>query len=241
MHTNNSTLFQNLAWQTLSEYSIAILPDNAQDDMFNSSSDNLDILIISHLKSSLKTTSFSFYQKKLHHWNRQISHTHSKRPPRMSVQQLLWYLLTPYLLHKLLQLRILQKTQKNFLIILNQQTGIYKCNPPLISQSHSPSIGEGTNNYLQELRSVQVLSDNTDYLIIWHLSSPVGAVLMQLHCILINLNRNSWEDFWAKFVVLSKKRTKNQGMTVALIPYCWHNTWEMSRKLQKSKQQTVVS
>ena len=104
-----------------------------------------------------KTQTVAFYQKKkMHHqWNRQISVTCSKMPPRWSVHQTLWYLLTPYLLfHHLLQLWRLQKAQKRTLITLNQQTKEMNQAEHSSIQLHDPSKGTVTKYYLQELKSV---------------------------------------------------------------------------------------
>jgi len=67
--------------------------------------------------------------------NRQLTVTHLKKPPRVSVHQPLWYLLTIcLLLHQLnqtLQLSTLQKTQRRTLTAQNQQMKeISKWNTP---------------------------------------------------------------------------------------------------------------
>lgn len=46
-----------------------------------------------------------------------------------------------------------------------------------------PSIGAVTKNNLQDLRSVQVLSDNLHCVIIQHLPTPIRVRLMELCCI----------------------------------------------------------
>ena len=67
---------------------------------------------------------------------------------------------------QLLQLLRLQIIQKRTLLTLNQQIkGIHKQNALLIGHT-GPCTGAGTKNYLLELRSLQVLSDNLKYLII---------------------------------------------------------------------------
>jgi hypothetical protein len=46
----------------------------------------------------------------------------------------------------------------------------------------SQSIGAITKNYLQELRSGKILFDKLEYFIIWHLSGPAGAELIEFYC-----------------------------------------------------------
>ena len=96
-----------------------------------------------------------FTRKMCHQWKRHISGTCLKRPPRASVDQLLWYLQTPWLLiHQLIQLWRLQKTQNRTLITLNQQKK--EMNQVQSSSNHlyNPSVGAVTKHYLQEHRSV---------------------------------------------------------------------------------------
>ena len=74
-------------------------------------SSNLDILIIRLFRRVVpRMEVWIFTRKRLHQGNRQISGTCSKRPPGVSVYQLLWCLLTHFLLlHQLLQLWRLKK------------------------------------------------------------------------------------------------------------------------------------
>jgi hypothetical protein len=50
-------------------------------------------------------------------------------------------------------------------------------------KSCSPSTGTVTNNYVDKLRSVKVLSSNLECSIIWHLSHPVQVTLTEFSCI----------------------------------------------------------
>lgn len=55
---------------------------------------------------------------------------------------------------------------------LNQQEEeMHKWNTP--DQLYSPSTGAETKNYVQELRSLQVLADKLEYSVIQDLSGPV--------------------------------------------------------------------
>lgn len=85
---------------------------------------------------------------------------------------LLWYLLTHcHLLHQLVQLERLQKTQKRTLMTLNQKmTEVSKSNIPLISYTVQV-----------QHRSAMVPSDNLKCLIIWHLTGPKCARLMEFY------------------------------------------------------------
>jgi hypothetical protein len=66
-----------------------------QQNSFNLTFDNLEILIIQHLrKSSCKTGSFTSYQKKASSMKQADIGTCSEKPPTMYVLQLLWDLPT---------------------------------------------------------------------------------------------------------------------------------------------------
>ena len=81
-----------------------------------------------------KAGSYAYYQKEASSMKQVYLRDMLKQPPRVSVHQLLWYLLTSrLLLHQLLQLLSHQKTQRNTLMTLNQKLQeIYKWNFPLI-------------------------------------------------------------------------------------------------------------
>jgi hypothetical protein len=48
----------------------------------------------------------------------------------------------------------------------------------------SPSIGEVTENYMQEIRSVSLVFDNLEYFTIWCLSISVSVELKKSYCML---------------------------------------------------------
>lgn len=101
-------------------------------------------------------------RKKLHQWNSPISGTCSERPPRVYVHQPFWHLLTLVSYSNSFSYR-LQKTQK---MTLNQQMKKY-------SNGISCTAQLGVKKKLpHELRSVQVNSDNLEYLIIRYLFGP---------------------------------------------------------------------
>lgn len=96
--------------------------------------------------------------------------------PAVSVGQMLCYLLyllTPCILHKLLQL---QQTLQNIQEDPDEPTPADKGDIQMEYSSdelHSPSKRAVTVNYLQELRSGHVPSGNPEYSVIWHLPSPM--------------------------------------------------------------------
>ena len=124
-----------------------------QQNSFNPISDNPESLIIWHLRRVVpRLEVLLFTSKHRHHWTRQISGTCSKTPPRVSL--LVWYFLTRcFLLHQLLHLWKLQKTQERIWWPWTSgwrsfSNGILLC---LVLQ---PIIGAVMKNYLEECKSL---------------------------------------------------------------------------------------
>ena len=140
-------------------------------------------LLIQHLRRVLPTL---FTTKKLHQWNRQISGKCSKRPARRPVHQPLSYPLTPYLLlHQLIQLGRLQKTDKRTLMTLNrmqmQYFSDYLC---------SPSIGAVTKKI-----TFKKLGQHKYHPKIQHLSSPILVGLTDFSVVLFPKLNTSYRSF----------------------------------------------
>jgi hypothetical protein len=69
-----------------------------------------------------KTKSSAVYQRKASSMKQADLRNMFRKASRVSAHQTMWYLLTPcLLLHQILQLRRLHKTQKRTLMTLNQQ------------------------------------------------------------------------------------------------------------------------
>ena len=66
-----------------------------QQNSFNLTSDNPEMLIIQHLRRVVPKPEVLLYtRRKLYQWTKQTWWKCSKRPPRMSGHQLLWHLMT---------------------------------------------------------------------------------------------------------------------------------------------------
>jgi hypothetical protein len=76
----------------------------------------------------------------------------------------------------------IRETQRTSLMTVKQQVKkVSKWNIPLISRA-AQITGTVTNNYVDKLRSVNVLSGNLEYLTIRHLSHPVQGILTEFSC-----------------------------------------------------------
>ena len=119
---------------------------HVQQNSFNLTSGNSEILIIGHLRRVVpRLEILLFTSKKLHHWNRQTSGTCLKKGLQECLYQLLWYKLTAFVLfHQNFQLWRHQKTQKRTVMILHQQMKFSEWNT---DQLYSPNVGDVTKNY----------------------------------------------------------------------------------------------
>ena len=87
-----SCLFSHVSSEIVKVW-LTVSQKQMQQNLFNWISNTLEIPIIRYLRRAVpKTEVLAFYQKKkLHQWNRKTSGTCSKRTPRVSVHQPLWF------------------------------------------------------------------------------------------------------------------------------------------------------
>jgi len=76
---------------------------------------------------------------------------------------------------------------------------------------YSPSAGVATKNY----PSVYILSDNAEYLIIWHLSRPMQAELMEFCC----TSKVYTEKTWHVQHTASTKKKLHKRKVVFPVPF----------------------